>query len=176
MTQDPAAFAWNFCPICGDSLRLEADGERPQPHCSRCRRFYYRNPVPAVCCLITRGDSLLLGQRAVEPCLGHWTLPGGFVELGETTEEAAIREIREETTLDISALRLIGVSTQPSRLCGAVTVLGYAVGRWTGEPRPGSDVMDLRFFDRRERPPMPFKAHEELLAAFEALRPAEGRP
>ena len=45
--------------------------------------------MPAVCCLITRGDSLLLGQRAVEPCLGHWTLPGGFVELGETTEEAA---------------------------------------------------------------------------------------
>ncbi|HUW60965.1 MAG TPA: NUDIX hydrolase [Candidatus Bathyarchaeia archaeon] len=169
MAFDPEDFCWNYCPICGGRLRLCFDGEKEQPRCDRCRRFYYRNPVPAVCCFITRDDNLLLAQRAVEPCVGEWTLPGGFVEIGETTEEAIVREMREETTLDIASLRLVGVSTQQSRFYGAVTVLGYYVGEWSGTLQPCSDVVDLRFFSRENRPPLPFRAHRELVAMFDAL-------
>lgn len=174
MNFDPEDFCWNFCPICGERLELCSDGERHQPRCEHCRRFYYRNPVPAVCCFIADGDKLLLAQRGVEPCLGDWTLPGGFVELGETTEEAIVREMREETTLEIGDLRLIGVSTQQSRFYGAVTVLGYRVGEWTGAARACSDVLDLRFFARDERPPMPFQAHRELLAIYDGLMEIAG--
>ncbi|MCX5769878.1 MAG: NUDIX hydrolase [Candidatus Hydrogenedentes bacterium] len=169
MAFDPEDFCWNYCPICGGRLTLCTDGEKEQPKCDRCRRFYYRNPVPAVCCFITRDDSLLLAQRAVEPCVGEWTLPGGFVEIGETTEEAVVREMREETTLEIASLRLVGVSTQQSRFYGAVTVLGYYVGEWSGTLQPCSDVLDLRFFSRENRPPMPFQAHRELVAMFDSL-------
>ena len=165
---DPEPFIWNYCPICGAALALHHDGEADRPHCALCRRFYYRNPVPAVCCFLCQGEKLLLAQRAVEPCIGAWTLPGGFVELGETTEDAACREMYEETGLAIRGLHLIGVSTQQSRFYGAVTVLGYAVEEWSGELRPDSDALDLRFFGKAERPPLPFKAHLELLALFEA--------
>jgi len=169
MAFDPEDFCWNYCPICGERLVMRADGDREQPHCDRCRRFYYRNPVPAVCCFITDDDGLLLAQRGVEPCVGEWTLPGGFVELGETTEEAIVREMREETTLEIGDLHLLGVSTQQSRFYGAVTVLGYYVGSWRGNIQACSDVMDLRFFAPGERPPMPFQAHRELMKVFDGF-------
>jgi ADP-ribose pyrophosphatase YjhB (NUDIX family) len=168
MIQNPAPFALNYCPICGAALEPCLDGEQERPYCARCLRFYYRNPVPAVCCVVARDDGILLAQRAVEPCFGEWALPGGFVELGETTEEAAVREMFEETSLRVSGLRLLGVSTQQSRFYGAVTVLGYAVGAWSGELKAGSDVMDLRFFPRPQRPALPFRAHTELLALFDA--------
>jgi ADP-ribose pyrophosphatase YjhB (NUDIX family) len=171
MAHDPEPFVWSFCPICGAALAPCSDGEAERPHCAICRRFYYRNPVPAVCCFVSRGDAILLARRAVEPCLGEWSLPGGFVELGETTEEAAVREMQEETGLHVAGLRLVGVSTQQSRFYGAVTVLGYAVKEWSGELQAHSDVMDLRFFAKRDRPPLPFRAHTELLALFDAWNP-----
>lgn len=170
MLDKPKSFAWNYCAICGAQLEPSSDGEKERPYCRACNRFYYRNPLPAVCGLIVRGDELLLVQRAVEPCRGQWSLPGGFIELGETTEEALVREIREETALDVHKLRLIGVSTQNSLHYGGVTVLGYAVEEWSGVPHPDSDALDIRFYARDERPPLPFPAHRELLAIFDGLR------
>jgi ADP-ribose pyrophosphatase YjhB (NUDIX family) len=169
MNAEPAPLAWNYCPICGDKLLAKHDGESSRPHCLRCCRFFYSNPVPAACCFVTRGDSLLLAKRAVEPCKGGWTLPGGFVELGETTEEAALRELLEETGLTGRGVRLIGANTQQSRLSGAVTVLGYVVESWEGEIRPGSDAAELAFFPKTERPQLAFEAHRELLALFDSL-------
>ena len=156
--------------MCGAALLLERDGEKHRPYCAACGRFFYRNPTPAVCCFVSRDDELLLAQRAIEPCLGMWALPGGFIELGETSEEAAVREMQEETGLEVKNLRLLGVSTQQSRYYGGVTVLGYLVQEWHGEPRPDSDAMDLRFFSKADRPPLPFTAHVELLKLFDALR------
>lgn len=169
MSSKPRPFEWNFCAICGAALSLSSDGEKPRPYCAGCNRFFYRNPLPAVCAIITRGEELLLIQRAVEPCRGHWSLPGGFVELGETAEDALVREMREETALEVSGLSLVGVSTQQSIHYGGVMVLGFAVEKWTGEPKPDSDATDICFFAPGQRPPLPFPAHRELLAQFDRL-------
>jgi 8-oxo-dGTP diphosphatase len=174
MCQDFAAFAWNYCPICGDALVVASDGESDRPHCPACRRFYYRNPVPASACFVSRGDRLLLTRRGVEPCIGEWALPGGFVELGETTEEGALRELAEETGLQGNGARLIGASTQPSPLSGAVTILGYIIEEWQGTPCAASDVAEVRFFAKEERPPLAFLAHRELLAIFDAINDQPG--
>jgi 8-oxo-dGTP diphosphatase len=165
----PAEFGWNFCPICGTPLEVRHDGQSHRPACVHCARFYYSNPVPAACCFIAQGDTLLLAQRAVEPCRGQWTLPGGFIELGETSEEAARREILEETGLIVHDLRLIGVSTRQSLVSGAVMVLGYIAGHWEGTPSPDSDAMALQFFAPHERPPLAFEVHRELLARYDEL-------
>jgi 8-oxo-dGTP diphosphatase len=165
----PEPFAWNYCGTCGAPLIIAHDGQSDRPHCPRCRRFYYRNPVPAACCFVRRGPGeLLFAQRAVEPAKGHWTLPGGFVELGESTEEAALRELLEETGLRAPSARLLGVATRQSPMSGAVLVLGYLIDEYEGELQPDSDAMDLRFFTRDERPPVPFSAHRELLDLYDA--------
>ena len=169
MSQSLEPFPWRFCPACGAPLTPRHDGEKLRPHCEACRRFYYHNPLPAVCCFITQDNGLLLARRAVEPCRGEWSLPGGFVELGESTKEAAVREMHEETGLRVRGLRLIGASTQHSRHYGAVTVLGYVAQEWDGVPQPGSDVAEVRFFPKEQRPVLPFTTHRELVALFDAL-------
>ncbi|MDX9971452.1 MAG: NUDIX hydrolase [FCB group bacterium] len=170
MTIEPSPLAWNYCPICGVALVLCHDGESDRPCCRNCSRFYYSNPVPAACCFVRRnGDELLFVQRAVEPGRGLWTLPGGFVEVGETTDEAALRELAEETNLIGRGTRLIGANTQLSRLSGAVVVMAYLVEKWEGDPVPATDAMALGFFPRDRRPPIAFQAHRELIALYDAL-------
>ena len=166
----PKPLAWNYCAICGRALDEAHDGERKRPYCPDCNRFYYRNPVPAACCFVQRGDDeLLFTCRGVEPCKGWWTLPGGFMELGETSEEAALRELHEETGLRASRVRLIGVSTRQGPVADAILVLGYLIEDWQGDLRPGGDVSDLRFFAKHERPEVPFSVHRELIQLYDAL-------
>jgi ADP-ribose pyrophosphatase YjhB (NUDIX family) len=167
----PKPFHWNYCGACGAALYPAHDGQSERPYCVDCHRFYYRNPIPAACCFVRRGaDELLFAQRAVQPCYGEWSLPGGFVELGETTEEAALRELLEETGLRATRARLIGVSTRQSPISGAVMVLGYVVDEWEGEETmcADSDALSLQFFAKADRPPLAFHVHRELLALYDA--------
>ncbi|MBU7033217.1 MAG: NUDIX hydrolase [Theionarchaea archaeon] len=69
----------------------------------------------AVDAVILHANALLLVQRGKDPFKGFWALPGGFVEYGETTEEAVVREVREETNLACEIVRLIGVYSDPHR-------------------------------------------------------------
>jgi ADP-ribose pyrophosphatase YjhB (NUDIX family) len=117
---------------------------------------------------VREGDKILFVQRAIEPRKGFWTLPGGFVELDESTEEAALRELEEETALIGRGTRLIGASTRQSKLAGAVVVIGYAVEEWEGSPVAATDAMDFGFFGRDERPEIAFETHVELLACYDA--------
>lgn len=169
MVCHPEPFAWNFCPVCGGALAAHDDGQSHRPHCVGCQRFYYSNPVPAACCFVRRGDELLFVQRAVEPAKGLWTLPGGFVELGETPEEAALRELEEETGLKGYGIELIGARTTPSQLSGAVLVLGYRVAKWEGDLKAASDALEVEFFGKSGRPSLAFQAHRELLEIYDAL-------
>lgn len=170
MNYEIQPLAWNYCPTCGRKLAVADDGERVRPHCFACNRFFYDNPVPAACCFVAKGSALLFARRAVEPCMGQWSLPGGFVEIGETAEEAVLRELEEETSIRGRNPRLIGASTQPSKLNGAVIVMGYVIDDWEGEPAARSDVTEARFFPFAERPSLPFQAHRDLLAVYDAIK------
>jgi len=170
MSSSFGIFAWNHCPICGNTLIEADDGQSPRPHCPPCGRFYYSNPAPAACCFLTNdAGELMMVQRAIEPRKGLWTLPGGFVELGETTEEAALRELHEETGLIGRGAKLMGVSTRPSKMSGGIIVLGYTVDEWEGEMRPDTDAMDIGFFSRENRPEIAFEVHEELIRIYDEI-------
>lgn len=168
----PKPFEWNYCGTCGAPLDYASDGERVRPYCVACQRHYYHNPVPACCVFVRdREGRVLLGKRAVEPCFGAWALPGGFMELNETGEQCALRELLEETGLRATCARLLGASASRSLDKGGVLVLGYIIDAWEGTLKPDSDVSDLRFFARNEMPSLPFQAHRELLALYDELSP-----
>ena len=129
MTQEPARFVWNHCPICADALVQQDDGQEERPYCARCHRFYYSNPVPAACCFVTRGDELLMVQRSVEPCKGGWSLPGGFVRMDEDLEEAARRVLSEKAGLEGVFLEQLFTFGAPKRdpRTRVITVAYYAL-------------------------------------------------
>lgn len=90
------------------------------------------------------GGEIILIRRGNDPFKGHWALPGGFVEIGETVEDAVVREAREETGLEIQVIRLVGVYSDPNRdpRGHTVSVVFFAepVG---GELRADSDAADV---------------------------------
>lgn len=87
-----------FCTQCASpvSLRVPAGDSLPRHVCDRCGHIHYENPRLVVGCVANWEDRILLCRRAIEPRLGYWTLPAGFMENGETTAEAAARETLEE--------------------------------------------------------------------------------
>lgn len=92
--------AFEFCPRCG-SKHFEINGERSR-HCSDCNLTYYANASASTAAIITNSkNEVLLTTRAFNPAKGMLDLPGGFVDMNETAEEAIIREIKEELNINI---------------------------------------------------------------------------
>ncbi|MEO8935849.1 MAG: NUDIX hydrolase [Burkholderiaceae bacterium] len=88
----------NFCSVCSHAitLRIPPDDNRERACCDKCGAIHYVNPRMVVGTLCTWHDQVLLCRRAIEPRRNYWTLPGGFLETGETTAAGAIRETDEE--------------------------------------------------------------------------------
>lgn len=98
-----------FCPHCKTKLTANARHKT----CPTCQRLYYFNPKPCVGVVVTNAaKEVLLVKRAYQPFKGYWDLPGGFVEEHETTEEAARRELKEETNLAVATLSYLGSVTE----------------------------------------------------------------
>ena len=91
------------CRVCGAATqyRIPADDNRERAICSACGEVHYENPLNVVGTVPVWGDQVLLCRRNIEPRYGFWTLPAGFLELGESTAEGAIRETVEEAGANI---------------------------------------------------------------------------
>src|SRR5689334_17713361 len=98
-----------YCPRCGAALERRFAEGREREVCPACGFVFYRNPVPAVGVVVALDEQVVLTRRRYEPRAGYWALPAGYMELGETAEEAAIRECHEETGLLVQIDHLIGV-------------------------------------------------------------------
>ena len=92
--------SFEYCPRCG-SKHFNINGERSR-HCTNCNLTYYANASASTAAIITNSKGeVLLATRAFDPAKGKLDLPGGFVDMNETAEEAIIREIKEELNLDV---------------------------------------------------------------------------
>lgn len=95
-----------FCGECGSALepRIPQGDDRERLACTSCTWVHYQNPLVVVGCLVERNDEILLCRRAIEPAHGKWTIPAGFLELGETLADGARRETQEEAGADVEIL------------------------------------------------------------------------
>lgn len=158
-----------FCHFCGFKLEKKFIEGRTRLFCSSCNEPIYENPVPASCTVVVNKDKeILLVKRSVPPKIGMWCLPGGFMEIGEAPEDTAIRELQEETGLRGKVSDILGVVAHPSDLYGSVSITGFAVESFTGQPFPGDDAQDCKFFSYDEMPEIAFDAHLAFIRTYVA--------
>jgi ADP-ribose pyrophosphatase YjhB (NUDIX family) len=100
---------FKFCPFCTTQLAPVEKGGQPRPACPKCGFVQYRNPVPGVVIVIEKDGQVLLGRRAGGFGKGMWGLPQGYIEFDEDYLTAAIREVKEETGLDVEIRSIINV-------------------------------------------------------------------
>ena len=154
-----------YCPWCGEPLSTKAEDGKDRLYCASEERFIYENPVPASTAVLFDDEGrILLVLRNREPGAGEWALPGGFVENGESPEDAARRELEEETGLVARGPELIDVIYQESdfyKTC--LLIIGYRFESFEGDPVAGDDADDAKFFPVDELPPLAFESHRTIV-------------
>jgi 8-oxo-dGTP diphosphatase len=113
-------------------------------------RKYPKHPIVGVGAIILDGDSILLEKRKNSPGKGKWSIPGGLVDLGETAEEAVIREVKEETGLEVHDPRLVDVVSyisldEKGGFMYHYVIIDYFVTSRGGKPKAASDADDLKW-------------------------------
>ncbi len=105
----------NYCSNCGAAIQTKTPpgDNRPRFVCEVCHTIYYQNPKIVTGCIPEWENKILLCRRAILPRYGLWTLPGGFMENGETVLEAAIREVQEEANASVEVLELLTLFNLP---------------------------------------------------------------
>ena len=123
----------------------------------------YRSPKLTVDGVVTKGKQILLIKRKKPPFKGKWALPGGFVEYGEKTEDAVMREVFEETGLKTKMRRLVGVYSDPDRdPRGHTITVVYLLEICDGMMKSGDDASDAKYFDLKQLPELSFD-HEVII-------------
>jgi len=151
-----------FCSRCGASLQ---GTEGRQPICPDCGMVAWRNPLPAVTLIVRRDRKVLLVRRAVAPARGMLSLPGGFLELGETVYHCGRRELMEETSLRAGNLRLVGTEVDNTAYGGVVLAVLEAEDV-SGEPTAGDDASEVVWVRPSRAPKLAFAAHNRIIAGL----------
>ncbi len=157
---------WSFCPRC----RGELAHTKGRVECATCGFVAYANPKPTATALCVDDEGrVLLARRAVEPNIGAWDLPGGFVDEGEHPLDTLRRELDEETGLQIEPRDFLGVwMDRYGYDSSATSTLSlYWIARVVGsDEEPADDVVELRWFAPHELPrgdELAFEVNEKVL-------------
>lgn len=144
-------YPMKFCSTCGAqvTLKVPLGDNRPRAVCDGCGAIHYDNPKVVVGCLVVDGTSVLLCRRGIDPRSGFWTLPAGYLEKAETTEQGAVRETWEEARarVDIDSLYTIFDLPYISQI-----YMFYRARLRDGHFSAGEETVEARVFVERDIP------------------------
>ncbi len=155
-----------YCGGCGIPLELRSLEGRVRPVCPQCGRVVYYDPKVAATAIVERGGLVLMLRRAVETGYGLWSLPGGYVDRGEVVEEAAAREVREETGLQVEIGGLVGLFSEAGH---PVVVAAYAAVETGGKLEAGPEALELGFYPLDGLPELAFPRDRLILDRWRTL-------
>jgi len=162
-----------YCQTCGrDLVERFIDGERRSRfQCEGCGFIHYMNPRIIAAVIVEHGGRILMQRRAMEPGAGLWTFPGGFLELGETPGDGAIREAKEEVGLDVTLGPLSGVYARPD--VGIVMVVYEGTSTTDAAYVADHESLVVRWCDIGAIPwaELAFETTEQALRDWVARRP-----
>ena len=139
-----------YCSECGQSVsRKTPDGDTHERWvCDACDLIHYQNPLPVVGCIPERDGKILLCKRAIEPRYGYWTVPAGFMELGESSVQGARRETLEEACAEVEIGHLFAVVD----VIDAGQIHLFYTARLVSDFSPGEESLEVRMFSEDEIP------------------------
>lgn len=154
-----------FCPICGEPLQKSIIDDQPRSTCPDCSYIDWGNFSLGVGGVLWHNDKVLLVQRGYNPGKGIWTIPGGYVDHGESIGDAIVREIQEETGIEAEPLSIIALRDRPSEKHDTyiIFLMRFLGGNLQAQPK---EVSDLGFFTLEECHTLPIATL--TLSAIEA--------
>jgi ADP-ribose pyrophosphatase YjhB (NUDIX family) len=154
------------CLYCGGEITKKSEDGVLRDFCPCCNSFFYNNPLPVVSSILDSAREILLVKRDRAPFKGQWCLPTGFAEAGESIEDAALRELHEETGIKGRISRLLDVDSYKSRFYGDLLFLTFIVEQTGGKLAAGGDCAQTRFWPVNKLPPMAFPPNRRALDAY----------
>ena len=142
---------YRFCPRCGGGLELRKlkANEPKRLVCQKCSFVFYLDPKVVVGTIFTIENRVVLLRRGIEPAMGKWVFPGGYMDRGESVGDAAIREAKEESLLDVGLCALLGVYSYPRSPNIIVVYAAEVVG---GELGAGDESLEAKAFSVSDIP------------------------
>jgi 8-oxo-dGTP diphosphatase len=158
---------YRFCPRCGGDLEKRSVKAREPKRlvCLNCSFIFYQDPKVVAGTIFTLGGKVVLLKRGVEPAVGKWVFPGGYVDRGESVQEAAIRETKEESQMDVKLGPLLNVYSYPRSPNVIVVYAAQVVG---GALAAGDESVEAGVFAPREIPwdDLAFDSTKDALADY----------
>jgi 8-oxo-dGTP diphosphatase len=155
-----------FCPYCGGGITQKHEEDILRDYCETCRVFFYDNPLPVVSTIVTDERQILLVKRANDPYKGQWCLPSGFAEIDESIEEAAVRELEEETGLKARIIDLVHVDSCTNYFYGDLIFLTFEAVTIGGKLSPGSDTVAVKYYPIDRIPTLAFDSNTNAIQAY----------
>ena len=157
----------HYCVNCGAELMPREVEGRMVEGCPNDDFVLWRDPKVVTAVVVEADGGVVLGRRAIEPALGHWCLPGGFVNDDEGPLDAAARECLEEIGAEVEVTGLIGVYHIAKREAPSMVGVGYRARVVDGgRLAPGKEMLELRVFALDELPELAFPSHRQILGDF----------
>src|SRR5437588_7956507 len=166
-----SAYTYKSCPLCAAPLIEKHIYQALRQTCPACGFILFLEPKLVTVVVVQHEGRFLLGRRNIDPGKGLWSFVSGYVDRGEKVEEAAIREVKEETNLDVQLDNLLGIYSQngnPHVVIGyRASVANNDINKMAGQP---DEVSELAFFTREEMPDLAFPMDKQILHDWYNMR------